>query len=127
MLYTITAFAPLSAAFFSLSEKYTTSPSVSLPRSTSKIESLTSRFSRSFSLPYPPNTIFPVIGLSKAFVPTIGKTENCLFAASNVATILEVTLLYDAPTVIEFGFLPGLPMVPKPGPLLPAAVTTTIP
>jgi len=41
--------------------------------------------------------------------------------------MLEVTLLYDAPTVIEFGFLPGLPMVPKPGPLLPAAVTTTIP
>ena len=35
--------------------------------------------------------------------------------------------LYVAPTVIAFGFAPGLPIVSSSGPLFPAATTTTIP
>jgi len=35
-------------------------------------------------------------------------------------------LLNVAPTVIAFGFIPGLPIVFKSGPKFPAAVTTKI-
>ena len=45
---------------------------------------------------------------------------------SNVATRLEVRLLYVAPTVTDPGFLPGLPIVSNFGPSFPAAVTTKI-
>jgi len=45
---------------------------------------------------------------------------------SKVETRLLVTLLNVAPTVIAFGFIPGLPIVLNSGPKFPAAVTTKI-
>ena len=67
------------------------------------------------------------IGPDNKLVPIIGKTWYCLSLTSSVETRLKVLLLKLAPTVIELMALPGLPIDPNPGPLFPAAVTTTIP
>ena len=112
---------------FSLIEKYNNSPSTSLPLSTINIASLTS-ISFKFSIfPKPPKIIFPIIGSSSFVEPTIGITVYGFSSTSNVATKLEVRLLYVAPTVTDPKFLPGLPIVLSPGPSFPAAVTTKIP
>ena len=99
---------------------------MSLPRSTSKIEFSISFTKRSFTLPYLPKIICEVIGSLRDCVPTIGKTLNCSPFISNVETKLLVILLNVAPTVIAFGFIPGLPIVLNSGPKFPAAVTTKI-
>ena len=57
----------------------------------------------------------------------MGITVYCFSLTFRVATKLEVKLLYVAPTVTDPKFLPGLPIVPNPGPSFPAAVTTNIP
>ena len=84
---------------------------MSLPRSISKIEPSTSFSKRSLTLPYFPKIICETIGSVSDCVPTIGKTLNDLSSISKVETILLVTLLNVAPTVIAFGFIPGLPIV----------------
>ena len=99
---------------------------MSLPRSISKIEPSTSFSKRSLTLPYFPKIICDTIGSVSDCVPTIGKTLNDLSSISKVETILLVTLLNVAPTVIAFGFIPGLPIVLNSGPKFPAAVTTKI-
>ena len=74
------------------------------------------------------NNIF-VVTAAGNFGPelnTIGKTLKVLSCISKVETILLVTLLNVAPTVITFGFIPGLPIVLNSGPKFPAAVTTKI-
>ena len=84
-------------------------------------------FFKSFSLPNSPNWISAAIFLEITSVPNIGKTWNCFPSTSNVETILEPVSLYVAPTVIAFGFAPGLPIVFSSGPLFPAATTTITP
>ena len=127
LLYTIIALAPYFDAFFSLSEKKTSSSSVSPPLSARRIVSFTFRFSKSLSLLYSPNLISAIIGDLILSVPTMGNTSNCFSLISSVETRLFATLLYVAPTVIAFGLLAGLPIVLLSGPLFPAAATTTIP
>ena len=126
-MYTISAFAPASAEFFSLIEKNNNSPSTSLPLSTIKIASFTSKFSKSLIFPKPPKITFPVIGSFVFGAPTIGIAVYCFSSISNVAIKLDVMLLYVAPTVKDSKFLPGLPIVFNSGPSFPAAVTTKIP
>ena len=67
-----------------------------------------------------------MIGSSSFVDPTIGITVYGFSSTSNVATKLEVRLLYVAPTVTEPKFFPGLPIVFNSGPSFPAAVTTKI-
>ena len=73
---------------------------ISLPLSTRRIEFVALIFLRSFSFPYPPKIILPIIG-SFNLDPTMGITVYGFSLTSNVATKLDVKLLYVAPTVTE--------------------------
>ena len=128
-LYTTSAAAPAAAALRSLSEKYTSAPPSPPPRSASTIEPAASSPARpmSASVAWPANTMRPATGSSGSGAPTIGTAPYVEPPCSTAATRPAVTLLYVAPTVITLGFLPGLPMLPAPGPSFPAAATTTTP
>ena len=74
---------------------------ISLPLSTRRIEFVALIFLRSFSFPYPPKIILPITGSFNLEDPTMGITVYGFSLTSNVATKLDVKLLYVAPTVTE--------------------------